>query len=105
MTVRLGKPRKDSIPVHTTDRAGFAAATETLDAGARRWLKTLGFSGAPDTHALQPAADGGIAAVWAGVRSATDPWAVALLPKVLPVGNYHLGDAGLALDDGAAAMS
>ena len=41
MTVRLGKPRKDSIPIHTTDRARFAAANESLDAGARRRVKTL----------------------------------------------------------------
>ena len=107
MTVRLGKPRKDSIPIHTVDRAGFAASAQTLEAGARGWLKTLGFTGAPDTHALLPAADGCIAAVWAGVRSAADPWAVALLPRALPAGSYHLADpgAGLALDAGAAAMS
>ena len=107
MTVRLGKPRKDSIPIHTVDRASFAASAQALEPGFRGWLKTLGFTGAPDTHALLPAADGRIAAVWAGVRSAADPWVVALLPKALPAGNYHLADpgAGLALDPGAAAMS
>ncbi len=107
MTVRLGKPRKDSIPIHPVDRASFAASAQALEPGARGWLKTLGFTGAPDTHALLPAADGRIAAVWAGVRSAADPWAMALLPKALPAGAYHLADpdAGLALDAGAAAMS
>ena len=111
MTVRLGKPRKDSIPIHTVDRASFAPSAQTLEPGARGWLKTLGFSGAPDTHALLPAADGRIAAVWAGVRSAADPWAVALLPKALPAGAYHLAEtgantgAGLSLDAGAAALS
>ena len=107
MTVRLGKPRKDSIPIHTVDRASFAASAQTLEPGSRGWLKTLGFTGAPDTHALLPAADGRIAAVWAGVRSAADPWVVALLPKALPAGAYHLADpsAGLTLDAGAAAMS
>ena len=105
MTVRLGKPRKGSTPVHTVDRAGFAALGDALDAPTRRWFKTLGFTGAPDTHVLQPGADGSIAAVWSGVRSAADPWALALLPKALPAGVYHLGDAGLALDPGAAALS
>ena len=117
MTVRLGKPRKDSIPIHTVDRACFAASAQTLQPGARGWLKTLGFTGAPDTHALLPAADGSIAAVWAGVRSAADPWVVALLPKALPAGAYHLAQlgtgadtgadtgAGVTLDAGAAAMS
>jgi len=105
MTVRLGKPRKNSIPIHTVSRAGFAAAAAKLEPQARRWMQTLGFAGAPDTHALVPAADGRIQAVWAGVRSATDPWAVALLPKALPAGSYHLGDQGLALDPAAAAQS
>ncbi|MDP3222408.1 MAG: leucyl aminopeptidase family protein [Rubrivivax sp.] len=105
MTVRLGKPRKNSIPIHAVDRAGFAKQAATLDGSAQRWMKALGFAGAPDTHALLPAADGSIGAVWAGVRSAADPWAVALLPKALPAGHYHLADAGLALDAAAAAQS
>ncbi len=105
MTVRLGKPRKNSIPIHAVDRAGFAKQAEALDSSAQRWMKALGFAGAPDTHALLPAADGSIGAVWAGVRSAADPWAVALLPKALPAGQYHLADAGLALDAAAAAQS
>jgi len=105
MTVRLGKPRKNSIPIVTVDRAGFAALADTLDASARRWMKTLGFAGAPDTHALLPASDGSIQAVWAGVRSAGDPWSAALLPKALPAGAYHLGAGGLALDVAAAAQS
>ena len=105
MTVRLGKPRKHSIPIHTTDRAGFAALGKQLDAGARRWMQTLGFNGAPDTHALVPGSDGSIQAVWAGVRGAADAWALSLLPKALPAGAYHLGDAGLLMDAGAAAQS
>ena len=105
MTVRLGKPRKGSIPIHTVDRAGFAALGEALDARTRRWFKTLGYTGAPDTHALQPSDDGSLQAVWTGVRSAADPWALALLPKALPAGSYHLGDAGLALDPAGAALS
>ena len=105
MTVRLGKPRKNSIPIHTVDRAGFAAQAAGLDAPARRWLQTLGFTGAPETHALIPGADGSLQAVWAGVRGAADPWVLALLPKALPAGAYHLGEPGLALEPSAAAMS
>ena len=105
MTVRLGKPRKNSIPIHATDRAGFAALSKRLDASASRWMKTLGFSGAPDTHVLLPDADGGIQAVWVGVRNASDPWVLALMPKALPAGAYHLGDEGLALDAALAAQS
>ena len=109
MTVHLAKPAakplKGSVPVHAVDKAQFAALTEKLDAATRRWLQTVGFTGAPDTHALLPAADGTLQAVWAGVRSASHPWALAALPKALPAGHYHLDDAGLALDPAAAAFS
>ena len=88
-----------------TSPVGKRRPAFTRAASTRRWFKTLGFAGAPDTHALQPGPGGTIAAVWAGVRGAADPWALALLPKALPAGAYHLGDAGLALDPGAAALS
>ena len=105
MTVRLGKPRKHSIPIHLTDRAGFAGWSKRLDVAASRWMKTLGFAGAPDTHVLLPGQDGSIQAVWAGVRSTSDPWVLSLLPKALPAGAYHLGEQGLELDAAAAAQS
>ncbi len=105
MTVQLAKPVRGSVPVHAVDRAQFAALTATLEPAARQWLKTVGFTGAPDTHALLPGADGKLQAVWAGVRSASHPWALAALPKALPAGAYHLGDQGLSLDPAAAALS
>ena len=106
MTVHLAKPRRGSIPVHATDRTAFAAHAAALDPAARRWLQATGVTGAPDSHALLPAADGGLAAVWAGVRGADHPWALAALPKALPPGAYHLGEGkGLVLDPAAAALS
>jgi leucyl aminopeptidase len=109
MTVHLAKPaakaQKGSVPVHAVDRAQFTALTQQLEPATRRWLQTVGFNGAPDTHALLPGADGTLQAVWAGVRSAEHPWALAALPKALPAGHYHLGDAGLAMDAAAAAFS
>ena len=105
MTVHLAKPARDSVPVHAVDREQFAAFAAALDPAARRWLQTVGFSAAPDTHALLPAADGTLQAVWAGVRDASHPWALASCPKALPAGRYHLGDQGLALDPAAAALS
>ena len=105
MTVHLAKPARGSVPVHAADRRGFATLAATLDPAARRWLQTLGFDGAPDTHALLPGADGSLSAVWAGVHDATHPWALAALPKALPAGRYHLGERGLALDAAAAALS
>ena len=105
MTVHLTKAPRSSIAVQATDRASFAAHAATLAPAARRWLESVGFAGAPDTHALQPDAEGQIAAVWAGVHGAAHPWALAALPKSLPAGAYHLGDAGLVVDPASAALS
>lgn len=105
MTVQLKAPPRTAVPVFTTDRAGFAAASATLDAQARRWLQTVGFTGAADTHALLPAADGALQAVWAGVGGAAHPFALSALPKALPAGRYRLAESSLGLAAEAAALS
>jgi leucyl aminopeptidase len=108
MTVTLKKPTAACIPVHLTDRDLFTAHAAALPPAQRQWLATLGFNGAPDTHALLPDEQGRLRAVWAGVRSADHPWALAALPRCLPAGRYRLGrtdEAGLAADAQAAAMS
>jgi leucyl aminopeptidase len=105
MSVQLSAPGRGSVPIHVTTASGFAALAAQQPAAARHWLKTLGFAGAPDRHALVPGADGKLQAVWAGVRSATDAWALAALPTALPEGSYHLAEDSLALDDAAAALS
>lgn len=103
MTVTLKKPTAAATPIHVTTREHFA--TLELPAAARRWLQSVGFKAAPDTHALLPAEDGSVAAVWVGVRSATHPWVLAALPRALPPGRYRLGDEGLALEAEAAGFS
>jgi leucyl aminopeptidase len=105
MTVELRRSSASATPIQAIDRAGFKALAAKLPAATRRWLATLGFEGAPDTHALLPDEKGGLAAVWAGVRSASDPYVLSALPRSLPVGDYCLGDQGLVLDDLAAALS
>ena len=105
MTTELGKPGRNSVPIISVDRDSFAAASASLDAPARRWFETVGFNGAPDTHALLAAADGSLQAVWAGVHNASHPWALAALPKALPLCKYHLAAEGLRLDAEAAALS
>jgi leucyl aminopeptidase len=105
MSVQLKKAAAGSTPLHLVDSAGFEAAAAALPTMQRQWLATLGFKGAPDTHALLPGADGRLAAVWAGVRAADHPYALALLPRVLPQGRYHLADGGVAVHPTAAAMS
>jgi leucyl aminopeptidase len=105
VTVELAKPGHASVPIQVVDRAAFTERATALSAVTRRWLATVGFEGAPDTHALVPAADGGLAAVWAGVYSTCHPWALATLPKVLPPGRYRLGEEGVEMEPGAAALS
>jgi leucyl aminopeptidase len=105
MTVLLKKPAADSIPLHAVDAAGFDKASAGLSPSHRQWLATLGFKGAPDSHALLPGDDGRLASVWAGVRAGDHPYALALLPRALPAGRYHLAEPGLALDPTAAALS
>ena len=105
MTVSLKKPTAACIPVHLTDRANFAGHAAALPPAQLQWLSTLGFNGAPDSHALLPDAQGGVQAVWVGVHSADHPWVLAALPRNLPTGRYRLGDVGLAAEPQAAAMS
>ncbi len=105
MTVQLKKPGATCVAVHLTDRDSFARHSAALPAATRQWLATVGFDGAPDSHALLPGSDGRLQAVWAGVRSTDHPWALAALPRQLPTGRYRLGSDGLAADDEAAALS
>jgi leucyl aminopeptidase len=105
MTVLLNKPVPSATPIRLVDRAGLAAALAGEPEPVRRWLAALDFQGAPDSHALLPAADGSLQAVWAGVRDARHPWALAALPKALPAGRYRLDERGLVLDPEAAAFS
>ncbi len=113
MTVELAKtarsaPARGSVPLHAVDRAGFAQAAAGLPAATANWFRSVGFEGAPDSHVLVPGPDGQVQAVWAGVLGAAHPWALAALPRSLPVGRYHLAgdeDGGLVLDATAAALS
>jgi leucyl aminopeptidase len=105
MTVHLKKSISGTTPIRVVDRFTFTAQLKAAPAATARWLQATGFSGAPDTHALVPAADGSLGEVWAGVRAPDFPWALAALPKALPVGRYALCADGLAVDATAAAMS
>jgi len=106
MTVSLKKhPAGAATPIRLVDAAGFEAAAAKLPAAQRQWLATLGFKGAPDTHALLPGAEGQLHEVWAGVRDGAQPWLLALLPRALPAGRYRLAEGGLPADAEAAAMS
>ena len=89
MSVVLAAPAANSVPIHAVDRAHWPRAEATLDAATRRWLQAVEFSAAAGALAYVPGPDGALAGVWAGVR-ASDPWALAACPSVLPLGHYHL---------------
>ena len=105
MTVLLKKPTAACTPIVAVDRTSWPACLAAAPEPTRRWLQANGFSGAPDTHLLVPAADGSLGQVWAGVRSADHPWALAALPRSLPAGRYRLAEEGLAIVPEAAAHS
>ncbi len=105
LLTRNRKASAAATPIHLVDRASFERLTAQLPAAARAWMAVQGFQGGADTHVVLPAADGSIAAVWAGVRAAGHPQALVSLPTQLPAGRYRLGDDGLAPDEEAAALS
>jgi len=105
MTVQLQKPSRAAVAIHLVDRASFRKLTAKLPGATRRWLATVAFEGAPETHALLADGTGRLQAVWAGVRDVRHPFALSALPRALPPGRYRLGDEGLAADDEAAALS
>ena len=105
MTLLLRKPSPGAIPIHLVERSALPERLASVEPAKRQWLQAVGFDGAPDTHALVAGPDGRIQEVWAGVRGAAHPWALAALPKALPAGRYRLAEPGLQTDDEAAALS
>lgn len=106
MAVQLKKnPPRSATPVTVVDKPGYKALLEHLPSATTRWLDTVGFNGAADSHALVPDADGQLQQVFAGVAHAQDPLALAALPLALPEGHYTLDSRGLALPPEFAALS
>lgn len=106
MTVQLKKTVPTAAtPITVVDTISFPTLASTLPVATARWLETVGFRGAADSHALAPAADGSLQQVFAGVAHARDPFALAALPAVLPDGTYRLSSQGLTVPADLAAMS
>jgi len=105
MTVLLRKPRGQDTPLHLVTAQALATHLAAAPAATRRWLQDTRFDARPHSHALIPREDGALAAVWAGVAGADDPWLLAALPFALPQGTYALDPAGLTPDVEAAALS
>ncbi len=106
MTVHLKKnPLGNATPITVVDQTSYPALVQTLPPATARWLDTVGFRGAADSHALVPNGDGGLQQVLAGVAHAQDPFALAALPLALPDGSYALTSQALELAPELAAIS
>jgi leucyl aminopeptidase len=90
------------VVIHSSNYDAFLSHT---DARTKAWLTATGFRAKPHTHALVPGADGAIAQVLVGVRSADDPYALSHLPFALPPGDYTVASHHDALDPFSAALS
>src|SRR5262249_41087394 len=106
--------RTRAMPASAAEILAPAAATATpiwfardaewtrgaeLSRAQQAWVSAQGFTGAPRSHLLLPAADGALAGVALGIGAPRgDPLerpelAVGLLAGVLPPGVYRLADA------------
>jgi len=79
MTVQLKTSVARATPIIAVDRAAFKALAPKLPKATQNWLATCGFSGAPDSFALVPGADGKLGQVFAGIGHVAHPFALAAL--------------------------
>ena len=106
MTVHLKKSIPPAAtPITVVDRASFQNLAAQLPATTRRWLETVAFTGAADSHVLLPDAQGKLAQVFAGVARADHPFVLAALAQALPEGSYALASQGLRIPAEQAALS
>ncbi|MDC8785624.1 leucyl aminopeptidase family protein [Roseateles koreensis] len=106
MTVQLKKSiPAGAVAITVVDRAAFQAMAPKLPARTRNWLATVGFTGAADTFALLPDANGTLSEVLAGVAHGNHPFALAALPQALPEGVYQLSETGVTVSPEQAALS
>src|SRR5690348_937380 len=99
------KAYEKAIPILATDEKRLPRLLESLSPSDRRWVEAAGFDGAPETCVLVPDGKGGVSRVLAGVRDASDPWALAFLPMRLPRARYTLGKGPLAIAAEDAAFA
>lgn len=81
-----GKP----IPITPVTAPALDAAVKRLDAAARAWVRTAGFTARAGSLCLIPGAAGKLARVLVGYAPGDDLWALGNLSKDLPEGVYAL---------------
>ena len=99
------KAFEKAATILVSDRKRLPKLLEQLAPVERRWAEASEFDASPQSFAIIPDAKGGIAKVLAGVRDASDPWALAGLPLKLPRGAYALGKGPVTISPENAAFS
>jgi leucyl aminopeptidase len=99
------KAHEKAVPILACDAKRLPKLLAALTPAERRLAEAIGFDAAPDSFCVLPDAKGNLARVLAGVRDATDPWALAALPHKLPRGRYALGKGPVALSAEDAAFA
>ncbi len=106
MSALLERQTRDrhTIAIETTDPAHLAATRRRLSAAQRRCLGDVGFAASAGAFALLHDATGKLVRVLVGVDAREPLSALAGLAPTLPLGSYHLADAGVLQDRRAAAL-
>jgi leucyl aminopeptidase len=99
------KAHEKAVPILACDAKRLPKLLAALTPAERRLAEAIGFDAAPDSFCVLPDAKGNLARVLAGVRDATDPWALAALPHKLPRGRYALGKGPVAISPEDAAFA
>jgi len=100
----LAAAAADTVPVHLIRKAELDGWLEAAPKAMAAWVRRVGFTAAPGSHALLPGADGALAGVLAGVPDDLDIWSLAGLPAALPAGSYAVATDLDAAAAGAVAL-
>ena len=86
----ITRSRRDTIPVSVVAATNIATWLRKLPKGQRDWLAQSGFTGQKNTHALLPAARGGVERAVFVTDKETDLWSWSGLAAALPKASYRL---------------
>jgi leucyl aminopeptidase len=94
----LDEQLDNAVPLTLVEESQFPAWLENQPQFLKRWVEANAFTAKPNTHCLVSGTDGSLTAVIVGIQSRDDRWALAGLPRKLPIGNYYIEtDESLAI--------
>ncbi len=94
-----------AVPLHLIAENQFDGWLTGRGDAEQAWLRATGFRAKAGTTAPLTAADGGLAAMLAGMATESDLWDLAALPKILPPGVYVLASDADAADGQRMALA